>query len=368
MRRHALLGALACALLPAAAAQSPVVFTPFASGLSQPVDFQAVPNDPARLYVVEKGGTVRLIASGVLRAAPVLDLSARIADQGELGLLGLAFDPAWPDSAFVYVHYTRDHPAVPPLAQYQTVIARVAVDPATHVAVAGGETALLLAEQENTNHAGGSVAFGPGGLLHVALGDGTRLTEGQNAASLPGSILRLDVRGRGTPLDCGAGSATVPASNPLADGPGGACDEIYAYGFRNPWRLSFDAASGRLWVGDVGQNNWEEVDTVAAGGNYGWSALEGTHCYDPPTACDVPGARPPVWEYDRTAGGSVTGGYVYHGARVPALAGAYVFADFISGAVWALRLGAPATVTALGTLGSASVTSFGVDTAGSSTS
>ena len=160
---------------------------------------------------------------------------------------------------------------------------------------------------------------------------------GEDPTTLLGSILRLDVDGGGQPLDCasGTGSATVPADNPFVD-TASACDEIWAYGFRNPWRMTLDPATGQIWTGDVGQNAWEEIDILERGGNFGWDILEGTHCFEPSSGCSTDGTVLPVWEYSHSLGCSITGGYVYRGSAIPELVGEYVYSDYCSGRVWRL--------------------------------
>ncbi|HZD53710.1 MAG TPA: PQQ-dependent sugar dehydrogenase, partial [Woeseiaceae bacterium] len=198
------------------------------------------------------------------------------------------------------------------------------------------EEIVLRIPQPNTNHDGGNIVFGPDGFLYIGFGDGGGAGDpdenGQDTTTLLGTILRVDVDG-GTPY-------AIPTDNPFAsdtncvDGVGTAdCPEIFAWGFRNPWRFSFDAGTGELWVGDVGQNTWEEIDRVELSGNYGWNDREGAHCFDPPTGCSTDSIDP-ITEYGHDVGSSVTGGYVYRGADIPDLTGFYVFGDFGSGRIW----------------------------------
>ncbi len=304
---------------------------------ASPVDIQAPPDGSGRLFVVEQGGTIRAFdeRDAVATASLFLDLTDRVVSGGERGLLGLAFHPRFPDSAYVFVNYTAPSPL-------RTRISRFTV--AGGVAQAASEKVLLEVAQPFSNHNAGQLQFGGDGYLYVGLGDGGSGGDpqgnGQNRATLLGALLRLDVDGGGLPADCGGAAAryTIPAGNPFV-GAAGACDEIYAYGLRNPWRFSF-GPDGTLFVADVGQGAWEEVDTVAAGGNYGWNRLEGTHCYGAAT-CSREGTLPPVAEYphDATTGGfSITGGYVYTGSEAgcEAFRGRYFYGDYVSGNVWTL--------------------------------
>ncbi|QXD17100.1 PQQ-dependent sugar dehydrogenase [Rhodocaloribacter litoris] len=326
---------------------------------SRPVDLQHAGDGSGRLFVVEQAGVIRVFENrtGVASAATFLDIRDRVNDSGnEEGLLGLAFHPDFATNGFFFVNYTATNPR-------RTVIARFSVDPDDpDRADPASETVILEVEQPFSNHNAGQLAFGPDGYLYVGLGDGGSagdpLGHGQNPATLLGALLRLDVDHPDPERNYG-----IPDDNPFV-GQAGFREELYAYGFRNPWRFSFDPATGRLWLADVGQNAWEEVDLVEKGGNYGWNVMEGTHCFNPPSGCDDTGLIPPVWEYDHSLGASITGGYVYRGAAVPELAGKYVYADFISGRVWALTYdGTRATSeqlldTSLG------IASFGLDEQG----
>jgi glucose/arabinose dehydrogenase len=187
-----------------------------------------------------------------------------------------------------------------------------------------------LPQKRFSNHNGGEITFGPDGYLYVGVGDGGSAGDpdgnGQNKNALLAKILRIDVSGD---------TYTIPPDNPFAGG--GGAPEIYAYGFRNPWRFSFDPATGALWAGDVGQNKWEEVDRVVSGGDYGWNVMEGNHCYKPSAGCDTSGLIPPRAEYSHDDGCSITGGYVYRGTAMPELEGWFVYSDYCSGKVWAVN-------------------------------
>jgi glucose/arabinose dehydrogenase len=239
--------------------------------------------------------------------------------------LGLAFDPAFADTGRLFVNYTdKDGNTV--IARFVANAERTAADPAS-------EAVLLTAGQPAANHNGGMVAFGPDGYLYVGLGDGgaanDRFGHGQNLGTILGAVLRIDVSGD---------SAVVPADNPFT-GQEGARPEIWAYGLRNPWRFSFDRLAGDLWIADVGQNQWEEINIQPAGSrggeNYGWPIMEATHCFDA-GACDQSGLVLPVAEYGHDLGCSVTGGYVYRGAAQPTLQGVYFYGDYCTGRIWGL--------------------------------
>ena len=283
-----------------------------------------------RLFVVEQRGLVHVLASAGPRteARVFLDISGRVSSaRREEGLLGLAFDPGFASNGHFYVYYSAAGPR-------RSVLSRFSVSPDPGAADGATELVLLEVPQPFANHNGGMIAFGPDGYLYVGLGDGGSGGDprgnGQDVRTLLGSILRIDVGGAtaGAPY-------RVPADNPFVGAPD-AREEIWAYGLRNPWRFSFDTATGELWAADVGQNDYEEVDLVLPGRNYGWNTMEGMHCFL--TAdCDRSGLEPPIVEYDHALGCSVTGGYVYRGADVPALAGVYAYADFCSGRIWGLR-------------------------------
>jgi glucose/arabinose dehydrogenase len=290
--------------------------------LEQPVAMAVRPGDPA-LYVAEKVGRVVALDEGG-EARPVLDLRGRVSLGSEQGLLGLAFSP---DGDFLYVDLTD--------LQGDTRVLEFAV---TDMGVnAGSERQILFVDQPFSNHNGGHLAFGPDGYLYVALGDGGSAGDpddnAESLSTLLGKILRIQPRGSGE------GRYAIPADNPFV-GRANARPEIWAYGLRNPWRFSFDRESGDLWIGDVGQGTWEEVDVEPAGSgggvDYGWDRLEGTHPYEGGPADD---AVRPVYEYPHDGGVcAVTGGYAYRGEEIPALRGAYVFGDFCRGRLEAFLL------------------------------
>ncbi len=257
--------------------------------------------------------------------APFMDISGRvIANPGmEEGLLGLAFAPDYATSGVFYLNYVAGNPR-------RTVVSRFVAEGAT--ADPATERVILQIPQPYSNHKGGSMAFGPDGDLYIGVGDGGSEGDpqgnGQDVQTLLGKILRIDVSASGY---------TVPAGNPFARG--GGRPEIYAWGLRNPWRISFDSGTGQLWAGDVGQDKWEEVDHIQGGRNYGWNTMEGYACYHPASGCDTSGLTPPRAVYGHDVGCAVIGGYVYRGASMPELAGWYVYGDFCSGRVWAVHAG-----------------------------
>lgn len=303
----------------------------FNLNFTRPLALVQHPTDDTVWFVVEQAGRIlRVEGSGDTVVDVVLDISGDIVSGGETGLLGLAFHPDFAINGSLFVYYTAGSPLVSHISRIHSSDNGLSVE-------AGSEEVLLSVEQPYSNHNGGLIGFGPDGYLYIGLGDGGSggdpFGNGQNTESLLGAILRIDVDRtdpvRGTPY-------AMPESNPFAantDCGQGGCPELFAWGFRNPWRWSFDPSTGDLWAGDVGQNQWEEIDLVEMGANYGWNILEGNHCYGGVT-CDDTGFMPPAAEYDHSVGNSVTGGYVYRGAAVPSLVGDYVYGDFGSGRVW----------------------------------
>jgi len=301
-----------------------------ASGLNFPVYLTAPSGDTRRLFIVEKGGAIRIVKDGTLLPTPFLDLTGRVSTGGEQGLLGLAFDPGYAGNGRFVVHYTD--------VAGNTVVSifRVATDDPDR-ADPGSETVVLTAEQPFSNHNGGQILFGPDGMLYIGLGDGGSGGDpggrGQSLADLLGDILRIDVTS-------GSGY-TVPPDNPFV-GRTDARPEVWSLGLRNPWRFGFDPANGDLYIADVGQEAWEEVDVAPAGEgagrgvNFGWNATEGRHCYADPN-CDPSAYHLPVVEYSHDQGCSISGGFVYRGAAIPALQGHYFYADYCQGWVRSFR-------------------------------
>jgi len=326
--------------------------------LSTPVAVAVRPGDDA-LYVALKAGSVRRVNHGQggdglsVDAAPVLDLSGQVSTGSEQGLLGLTFSP---DGNTLYVDYT-DRAGDTQVVEYAYRDGRA--DDATRRTV-------LAVDQPYANHNGGEVAFGPDAKLYVGLGDGGSQGDpdhrGQELGTLLAKILRID------PTPSGGKPYTVPGDNPFVNR-SGAVPETFAWGLRNPWRFTWDRATGDLWIGDVGQNTWEEIDFLAAGSpmgaNFGWSGMEGRHTFK---GGNPSGGVLPVAEYSHQSGDhcSVTGGYVYRGTKIPALRGVYVYADYCSGTVWGLTQSG-GRVTAQRQLdvgGTHNVTSFGEDESG----
>ncbi len=321
-----------------------------------PVDLQHAPDGSNRLFVVEQAGIIRVFENFrlVTTAKAFLDIRARVVSGGELGLLGLAFHPDFKSNRSFFVNYTAPNPR-------RTVIARYTVS-ATNPdsAEAQSEVIVLEVEQPFTNHNGGQIAFGRDGFLYIALGDGGSggdpLGHAQNRATLLGSILRIDIDTPSAGRNYG-----IPDDNPFARNTSGYREEIYAYGLRNPWRFSFDTETGKIWCADVGQNRVEEINIIERGKNYGWNILEGTLCYSPSSGCNTSGLTMPLWEYGRTLGISVTGGYVYRGAAIPFLAGVYLYGDFGSGRIWTLRHDGANTINTELFDTDLAISSFGVD-------
>jgi glucose/arabinose dehydrogenase len=308
------------------------------SGLSSPVHLTAPPGDTARVFVVEQTGSIRVVQHGQLLATPFLDITSRVLYGGEEGLLSVAFHPLYATNHFFYVDYTRRNAAGDTV---YTMIERYSVSADSNVADSSTHKLILQITQPQPvalypNHKGGLVMFGPDGLLYIGMGDGGSGGDPQNRAqnpdSLLGKLLRID-------LDHGDPYA-IPAGNPFAVS--GGAKEIWALGLRNPWRFAFDAPTGLLYIADVGQNAWEEVDVAPAnqgGLNYGWRIMEGAHCYNA-SSCSSMGLVPPAVEYDRSNGQcAIIGGFVYRGSRFPALAGQYFYADLCAGWVRSFTYG-----------------------------
>jgi len=297
--------------------------------LSSPVDLR---NDGTTdyLYVVQQAGVITIFDSADADASgsTFIDISARVDYGGEKGLLGLAFHPDYATNRYFYTYRTQTINS-----QLQTVVSRFTANADGLSAAIGTELVLLTYNQPYSNHNGGSINFGSDGYLYIALGDGGSggdpQNQGQQTNTLLGKILRIDVNN-----PSGGKNYGIPATNPFAGGVGG-LPEIFAYGLRNPWRTSFDSETGELWVGDVGQNIWEEVDVVSVGGNYGWRVMEGEVCYNA-GSCNTAGKILPLHVYDHGVGQSITGGYVYRGTLAPEISGKYIFADYNVGIVWSM--------------------------------
>ena len=359
-------------------AQSEIRLTRVFGGLSfaSPVLLLQAPGDHARWWVVEQGGVVKTFENVASPAAPTvaLDLSDRIDATGEMGLLGMAFHPDWPATPEVFLNFV-------PNDELRSYVIRLRAREGNLLELDPDSEQIVLAiDQPATNHNGGGMAFGPDRYLYLGFGDGGGRGDPGNRAqtltTLLGKFLRIDVDGTEDGYE-------VPGDNPFATTPprpkcteGTAptaepCPEIWAFGFRNPWRWSFDRETDRLWAGDVGEASFEEIDVVEPGLNYGWRFREGAHCFDPSSGCPGPGDEAggaqivdPVAEYGRDLGFSVTGGYVYRGAAIPALRGLYVFGDFGSGRIFTHEPGAPGLAPAQLLDTDASISSFAEDQAG----
>jgi glucose/arabinose dehydrogenase len=304
---------------------------PFVGGLDSPLAIVNAADDSGRLFVVEQGGAIRIVHDGRLVERPFVDLSGELSSGGERGLLGLAFAPDYPNDPRAFVDYTdRDG---------NTVVSSLRVDPSDPDRLdPSTELSILHVDQPFPNHNGGALAFTADGFLLVSLGDGGSggdpLGNGQSTTTLLGKILRLDVR-----ASTADHPYAIPPGNPFANGSAGR-PEIWLTGLRNPWRLSIDRATADLWIGDVGQNAWEEIDVhraAAPGGtNYGWNRMEGRHCFSPESGCEDPALALPVTDYGHDQGCTVIGGYVERSATRSPLTGGYVFGDYCSGRLWAI--------------------------------
>ena len=315
----------------------------FRPSLTQPVFATNAGDGTGRVYVVEKPGRIKVLSeNGSSYLGTLLNITDRTSKGGEQGLLGLAFHPDYETNHRYYVNYT-DRAGDTQIVEYRSS--------ASGLSTVAGRRLLTIA-QPYSNHNGGALAFGDDGDLYIATGDGGSAGDPGNRAqslnSLLGKILRIDPDTRTGSLQYG-----IPSDNPYVGRTG--LDQIYLFGLRNPWRISFDRATGNLWIGDVGQGRYEEIDRSTTAGvatrklNFGWREFEGNACYNPGSGCAVPGYVPPVHVYSHSGSGggncSVTGGYVYRGNDYPALQGQYLFADVCSGRIWALDAAAPGTAT-----------------------
>jgi len=334
-----------------------------AHGLSRPVFVTSARDNTDRLFVVEQTGKIKIVKHGVVWSTPFLDISGIITHGSEQGLLGLAFHPNFTTNHKLYVDYT-DYNGNTVIREY-----RVSSTNGNVVATSTARTILVI-WQPYDNHNGGMIAFGPDGYLYIGMGDGGSGGDpgnrAQNTKNLLGKILRIDVNGTTYPHQY-----RMPPTNPYV-GIGG-WDEIWELGLRNPWRFSFDRANGNLWIGDVGQNNWEEIDRAVKtssgagrGTNWGWHVLEGFACYNPSSGCSTSGMTMPVLAYDHSNGRcAVDGGYVSRGPLVPALYGGYVFGDYCSGEIWVIDSTASSPATPVMLLDTTLlISSFGEDQAG----
>jgi glucose/arabinose dehydrogenase len=301
---------------------------------TDPIDLQYAKDGTNRLFVVEQNGIIKLFqnSSSASSVKVFLDITDRVSHAStEMGLLGLAFHPDYKNNGYFYVNYTVSSPSI------ITRISRFQVSNTNpDSADKNSELILLTQDQPYTNHKGGQTTFGPDGYLYFGLGDGGSggdpYNNAQNKSVLLGKILRIDVNSTQGSLNY-----DIPPTNPFKGNTQGWKEEIYAYGLRNPWRFSFDPATGWLWCGDVGQDLWEEIDTIQNGKNYGWRCYEGFHPYDT-TGCNDTNYISPIFNYDHSGGNcAIIGGFVYRGQNVPELTGKYIYADYCSQNFWSLQ-------------------------------
>ncbi|MCU0444780.1 MAG: PQQ-dependent sugar dehydrogenase [Microscillaceae bacterium] len=298
-----------------------------------PVEVATAPDNRNRLFVVQQGGQIEVFNAqeGTNSKTTFLNISGRLVSGGETGLLGLAFHPNYTANGFFYVYYTRNNPGL------ESVVSRFRVSNNNiNQADANSEEILLTFAQPFDNHNGGCIKFGKDGYLYIASGDGGRSGDPQNNAqnltNLLGKILRIDVDNPQSPLKYG-----IPNDNPFKNNNLRRREEIYAYGLRNPWKMSFDRQTGALWAADVGQGAIEEIDIIESGKNYGWRIREGNACYNPSSDCSSDGLTAPIYTYSQSNGDrSITGGYVYRGSFRQAWQGKYIYGDYVSGRIWLL--------------------------------
>jgi glucose/arabinose dehydrogenase len=323
------------ATLPAASRAAPAIQLQLVTGgLSDPVFVTSAPDGSGRLFIVEQTGKIRIWKGGTLLSRPFLDVGPSISHGSEQGLLGLAFHPGYKTNHKLYINYTRTNGDTV-ISEYRSS----STDP-DFVDWRTGRV-IMKVTQPYANHNGGMLAFGRDGFLYIGLGDGGSGGDPGNRAqsltTLLGKILRIDVNGTTSTK-----AYRIPSTNPFVGRAG--LDEIWSYGLRNPWRFSFDRVTGNMWIGDVGQSSWEEVDrstynstyrSAGRGLNWGWRVMEGRHCYSPSVGCNTSGKVLPPVEYSHAGGRcAVTGGYAYRGTAIPLLVGAYVFGDYCSGEIW----------------------------------
>jgi glucose/arabinose dehydrogenase len=344
-----------------------IALTPVVSDLARPVLITSARDGTGRTFIVEQGGRILVRKNGSVLPTPLLDISDLVTQGGgEQGLLGLAFHPSFKTNRKFYVNYTnRSGDTI--IREYKASTSNPdRADPTSPRTV-------LKVDQPYDNHNGGMLAFGPGGYLYIGLGDGGGAGDpgnrAQNTGTLLGKMLRINVNGKTSTR-----GYLIPGSNPYVGRTGR--DEIWQIGLRNPWRFSFDRKTGTMWIGDVGQGSYEEIDRAVhtstgsgRGYNWGWRVMEGRHCHIPSTGCNTRGKVLPILEYTQASNGrcAVTGGYVYRGTRIPALVGYYVYGDFCSGEIWAIRASSsypPERITLAGAGSGRRISSFGESATG----
>ncbi len=298
---------------------------------TQPVDIQSPPDGTNRIFVLSQPGIIYSFDNdpNVTETNLFLDIRNQVLSGGEQGLLGLAFHPDYASNGYFFVNYTRESPR-------RTVISRFKVsDSNPDEADINSELVIMEVNQPFSNHNAGQIAFGPDGYLYISFGDGGSGGDpqghGQDRQTLLGSIARIDVDNTSGNLNY-----SIPTDNPFVGNSNGWREEIYAYGLRNVWRFSFDHETNNLWAADVGQGALEEIDLIKNGGNYGWKIMEGSNCFSPSSGCNQNGLELPVWEYGRSEGISITGGYVYRGLNAEEISGKYIYGDWGSGTIWTL--------------------------------
>jgi glucose/arabinose dehydrogenase len=335
------------------------------SGLSAPIGLTHAGDGSGRLFINEQVGRIRIYKpdSDTLLSTPFLDISDRLRSGGETGLLGVVFHPDYASNGYFYVNYSAEGNTCN--ANYDdTVVSRFSVSSANpDIADPDSEVCIITVHQPYGNHNGGQLAFGPDGYLYIGMGDGgdggDPQNNGQDRSTLLGSMLRIDVNNPPS-----GSSYTVPADNPFV-GQTGIRPEIWAWGLRNPWRFSFDRQTGDLWIGDVGQGEWEEIDFQPAastgGENYGWACREGTHTFSNRAGCPAADMVDPIIEYPHGNECSVTGGYRYRGNRYPDLKGVYFYGDYCSGVIWGATQSGGSWLVETAHTGGFGLTTFGED-------
>ncbi len=337
LAREVIVGARPPSGLDFDASKISISFSRVARNLSKPLFVTHARDSSGRLFIVEQGGRIKILKNGSVLSTPFLNISAKVSNGSEQGLLGLAFHPDYGTNGKFYVNYTN--------AGGDTVVAEYLNSVPSDNVAGTAERILLTIGQPYSNHNGGMIAFGPDRYLYIGMGDGGSSGDPGNRAQslnyLLGKILRIDVHD-----PPGVAQYLIPPTNPYVGATG--LDQIWSFGLRNPWRFSFDRSTGDLWIGDVGQNRYEEINrsTGASPGravNYGWRVVEGNACYNPSSGCSKSGKTGPMATYSHSLGCSVTGGYVYRGLDYRGLVGGYLFGDYCSGRIWALKAHGPAS-------------------------
>ena len=309
------------------ALEASVALQQVVAGLSHPLALESPKDGTGRLFIVEQGGKIRIVKAGKLLSTPFLNVSSLVSSGGEMGLLGLAFHPNYKTNGRFFIDYTRIKSG-----QVQVVVAEYHRSSTNADVASTTAKVLLVINTPFENHNGGQLAFGSDGFLYIGVGDGGGEGDpngnGQKLSTLLGKILRININS-GTLY-------SVPSTNPFV-GRTGVKPEIWAYGFRNPWRFGFDTSTGRLFIGDVGQDSYEEINIGKSGGNFGWSVMEGAHCFPIGSSCSKTGKILPISEVAHPSAEAIIGGFVYRGSAISGLAGTYVFGDFVTGVIWGLK-------------------------------